>query len=147
MALKRIQRELQDLIACPPANCSAGPVGDDLFHWSASILGPDSTPYAGGVFFLDIMFPYDYPFKLPKVHFTTKVYHPNISEGGHICMDILKEQWSPALTISRVLLSMSSLLNDPNPKDPMVPSIAHQLLTNKTVFEQTAKEWTHRFAM
>lgn len=102
MALKRIQRELQELGRDPPANCSAGPVGDDLFHWQATIMGPDDSPYSGGVFFLDIHFPADYPFKPPKVSFTTRIYHCNINSNGGICLDILKEQWSPALTISKV---------------------------------------------
>ena len=102
MALKRIQRELQELGRDPPANCSAGPVGDDLFHWQATIMGPDDSPYAGGVFFLEIHFPADYPFKPPKVTFTTIIYHCNINSNGGICLDILKEQWSPALTVSKV---------------------------------------------
>ena len=107
--------ELVDLGKDPPANCSAGPVGDDMFHWQATIMGPDDSPYAGGVFFLDIHFPADYPFKPPKVHFTTRIYHCNINSNGGICLDILKDQWSPALTISKVLLSICSLLTDPNP--------------------------------
>lgn len=102
MALKRIQRELCDLGSDPPANCSSGPVGDDLFHWQATIMGPEGSPYAGGVFFLDIHFPADYPFKPPKVNFTTRIYHCNINSNGGICLDILKDQWSPALTVSKV---------------------------------------------
>ncbi len=142
MALKRIQRELTELGRDPPANCSAGPIGDDLFHWQATIMGPDDSPYAGGVFFLDIHFPADYPFKPPKVTFTTRIYHCNININGGICLDILKDQWSPALTISKVsyllalnlalyliflcqvLLSICSLLTDANPDDPLVPEIA-----------------------
>ena len=107
MALKRIQRELQELGRDPPANCSAGPVGDDLFHWQATIMGPDDSPYSGGVFFLDIHFPADYPFKPPKVSFTTRIYHCNINSNGGICLDILKDQWSPALTISKVCKASS----------------------------------------
>ena len=102
MALKRIQRELQELGRDPPANCSAGPMGDDLFHWQATIMGPEESPYSGGVFFLDIHFPADYPFKPPKVTFTTRIYHCNINSNGGICLDILKDNWSPALTISKV---------------------------------------------
>ncbi|KAK3520586.1 hypothetical protein QTP70_027503 [Hemibagrus guttatus] len=124
MALKRIHKELTDLGRDPPAQCSAGPVGDDLFHWQATIMGPNDSPYQGGVFFLTIHFPTDYPFKPPKVAFTTRIYHPNINSNGSICLDILRSQWSPALTISKVLLSICSLLCDPNPDDPLVPEIA-----------------------
>ena len=72
------------------AGCSAGPLGDDLFNWQATIMGPDGAPYLGGVFFLKTNFPADYPFKPPKVAFTTKIYHCNINANGSICLDILK---------------------------------------------------------
>jgi ubiquitin-conjugating enzyme E2 D/E len=101
MALKRINKELTDLGRDPPSSCSAGPVGEDLFHWQATIMGPGDSPYSGGVFFLAIHFPTDYPFKPPKVNFTTRIYHPNITSNGSICLDILRDQWSPALTISK----------------------------------------------
>ncbi|GER25202.1 ubiquitin conjugating-like enzyme family protein [Striga asiatica] len=102
MASKRILKELKDLQRDPPTSCSAGPVAEDMFHWQATIMGPPDSPYAGGVFLVAIHFPPDYPFKPPKVAFRTKVFHPNINSNGSICLDILKEQWSPALTISKV---------------------------------------------
>lgn len=147
MALKRINRELQDLGNDPPANCSAGPVGDDLFHWQATIMGPDESPYSGGVYFLNIHFPADYPFKPPKVNFTTKIYHCNINATGGICLDILKDQWSPALTLAKVLLSICSLLTDPNPDDPLVPDIAQIFRTDRSRHDTTAREWTAKYAM
>merc|ERR1711885_30820 len=109
--------------------------------------GPDDSPYVGGVFFLNIHFPTDYPFKPAKITFTTRIYHPNINSNGSICLDILKDQWSPALTISRVLLSISSLLTDPNPEDPLVPEIAQIYKSDRNKYEATAKEWTRKYAM
>ncbi|XP_050236358.1 ubiquitin-conjugating enzyme E2-17 kDa [Mercurialis annua] len=147
MASKRINKELKDLQRDPPASCSAGPVADDMFHWQATIMGPADSPFAGGVFLVSIHFPPDYPFKPPKVSFRTKVFHPNINSNGSICLDILKDQWSPALTISKVLLSICSLLTDPNPDDPLVPEIAHMYKTDRAKYETTARSWTQKYAM
>jgi ubiquitin-conjugating enzyme E2 D/E len=147
MSTKRITKELKDFQQDPPAGCSAGPQTDtDIYNWNATILGPDDTPYAGGVFNLVIQFPVDYPFKPPKVAFTTKVFHPNINTQGGICLDILKDQWSPALSISKVLLSISSLLADANPKDPLMPDVARLYETNREEFNRVAREWTLQYA-
>ena len=146
MSSSRIQRELAELNKDPPANCSAGPVSDDLYNWQATIMGPKDSPYEGGVFFLSLVFPSEYPFKPPKVHFTTKIYHCNISANGSICLDILRDQWSPALTVNKLLLSISSLLTDPNPNDPFVPEIASLLKRDKQKHNQTAREWTQKYA-
>ena len=146
MALKRIQKELIELGEDPPSNCSAGPMDDDLFHWTATIMGPEDSPYSGGLFFLVIHFPADYPFKPPKVSFSTKIYHCNINSNGGICLDILKDQWSPALTILKVLLSICSLLTDANPDDPLVPEIARLLVSDKQHHDAIAREWTQTYA-
>jgi ubiquitin-conjugating enzyme E2 D/E len=85
------------------------------------------------------MFPSDYPFRPPKCAFVTKIYHPNINANGTICLDILKTQWSPALTIGKVLLSISSLLTDANPEDPLVPEIANEFKHDRPKFEAKAR--------
>ena len=145
--IQRITKELREIEKDPPANCSAGPLSDDLYVWQATIMGPDDSPYAGGVFFLQINFPNDYPFKPPRVAFTTKIYHCNINSLGAICLDVLKEQWSPALTISKLLLSICSMMNDPNPDDPLVPELARLYKKNKREYIENAKLFTLKYAM
>ena len=147
MALRRLQREYADIQADPPANCTAGPVSpDDLFKWEAMIFGPDASPFQGGVFNLSISFPSEYPFKPPIITFKTKIYHPNINAAGGICLDILKGQWSPALSISKVLLSILSLLTDANPNDPLVPEIADIYKRDRATYDSKAREWTRLYA-
>jgi len=147
MSAKRIAKELREMQTDAPGNCTAGPIDEaNVYKWGGTIIGPSDSPYAGGLFLLEIEFPVDYPFKPPRVSFTTKVFHPNVNANGGICLDILKDQWSPALSIGKVLLSISSLLTDPNPKDPLVPEIAHLYETNREKFNQTAREWTLRYA-
>ncbi|CAG8467761.1 2491_t:CDS:1 [Funneliformis mosseae] len=146
MSLKRLNKELLDLIHDPPSTCSAGPIGDDLLNWQAFIMGPPESPYGGGLFKLNVQFPSDYPFKPPKICFSTVVYHPNISRNGSIGLDILRDQWSPSLTLSKMLLSISSLLTDPNPDDYLVPEIALVYRTDRSRYEANAREWTIKYA-
>lgn len=144
---RRLIKELNDIKKNNIPNISVGLSNkDNLFEWEAVIIGPTETPYENGIFKLDISIPSNYPFKAPIVIFKTKIYHPNINSGGNICLDILKTQWSPALTISKVLLSVCSLLSDPNPNDPLVSDIAHIYNTNRELYDKTAKEWTTIYA-
>ena len=146
MALRRINKEITDLKIDPPTNCSAGPYGNDMYQWEAVIVGPEDSPYTGGIFKLHIQFPVDYPFKPPHIKFLTKIFHPNINSAGMICLDILKTQWSPALTVSKVLLSICSLLTDPNPKDPLAPEVATLYMNDREGFDKEAKRWTLMYA-
>ena len=141
--LRRIRKEIEDMKKTPPDNCSAGPVDEnDLFVWRATIMGPEGSPYYGGIFNLSINIPADYPFKAPKIMFTTKIYHCNVNSNGAICLDILKDNWSPALTISKALLSICSLMDDPNPNDPLVPDIANLFVKDRERHDQNARNFT-----
>lgn len=146
MAMRRLQKEHKDIMRDPPAGCLANPAGDDIFTWKAFIVGPPESPYEGGTFELNLQFPSDYPFKPPKVHFVTKIYHCNINASGAICLDILKDQWSPALSVGKLLLSICSLLSECNPNDPLVPDIAKLYQTNRAQHDQNAREHTEKFA-
>lgn len=145
-AVNRLKKESEDILKNPPGNCNAYPNKENIYSWTAQIYGPGDTPYEGGVFKLNIIYPKDYPFKPPKINFITKVYHPNIDTSGNICLDILKDKWSPALTISKILLSICSLLNEPNPKDPLMPDIATEFTNNRKLYESNATMWTQIYA-
>ena len=150
LALKRIQKELKDLNQETEDHAnqifSVSPNEGDMFKWSGYIFGPVGSPYQNGIFKIEIEFPNNYPFKPPKVYFNTKIYHPNISSSGVICLDILRGKWSPVLSITKLLLSISSLLTDPNPNDPLAPDVAYIYRTNKALFEKTAQYWTSEYA-
>ncbi|KAM1689837.1 hypothetical protein ACFX15_030901 [Malus domestica] len=132
-----------------PSHCSYGPVNeDDPYKWQGMIKGPPDSPYEQGVFFLSIDLPPQYPNKPPTIKFLTKVYHPNINgEDGTIYVDILEEdKWNPVQNIESLLLSICSLLDDPNPVDPLNPSCL-LFRKDKKKFVETAKEWTRKYAM
>uniref|UniRef100_A0A4W2IP70 UBC core domain-containing protein n=1 Tax=Bos indicus x Bos taurus TaxID=30522 RepID=A0A4W2IP70_BOBOX len=127
-----IQKELSDLQRDPPAHCSAEPVGEDLFHRQSTIMGPPGSAYQGGVFFLTVHFTTDYPFKPPKAAFTAKTYHPNINSNGSICLYVLRTQRSPALTVSKVLLSI-------------LPDIAQIYKSDKEKYNRHFYKYVFRF--
>lgn len=145
--LKRLKKDLQEITSDPPSHVSAGPIDDSNFElWEATIMGPSDSPYAGGVFKLDILFPENYPFKPPKIVFKTKIFHPNINKYGSICLDILNVKWSPAMSISKVLLSIVSLLTDPNPDDPLEKDIAILYNNNREEYKKQARNYTIKYA-
>ncbi|MBA42399.1 MAG: hypothetical protein CMF62_00130 [Magnetococcales bacterium] len=146
--VKRLRKELEQLKNAPLENCSADLVNKiDFSVWKATIKGPVDTPYEDGTFNLSMVFTKEYPFKPPKIKFLTKIYHPNIDEDGNICLDILSNNWSPALSVSKVLLSISSLLEDPNPNDPLLPSAANLYISNKQLYNKKVKEYVLMYAV
>jgi ubiquitin-conjugating enzyme E2 D len=144
---KRLKKDLDEITNDPPSHVSAGPVSTiNPEIWEATIMGPGDSPYAGGVFKLDISFPENYPFKPPRLSFKTKIFHPNINRHGSICLDILNVKWSPAMSISKVLLSIVSLLTDPNPDDPLDKAIADLYLSDREEYNKQARNFTLTYA-
>ncbi|KAJ0969244.1 hypothetical protein J5N97_022121 [Dioscorea zingiberensis] len=148
--VSRVQKELAD---CNKDKAISGVSIDlhggdgDLSHLAGTISGPVGTPYEGGTFRIDVRLPSGYPFEPPKMQFVTKVWHPNISsQNGAICLDILKDQWSPALTLKTALLSLQALLSAPEPDDPQDAVVAQQYLRDYPMFVATARYWTETFA-
>jgi ubiquitin-conjugating enzyme (huntingtin interacting protein 2) len=145
--MKRLEKELADIKNMKDALFTADAVNGDLTCWKATMTGPKDTPYEGGTFFLDISIGTDYPYSPPKIKFSTKIWHPNISsQTGAICLDVLGKEWSPALTIRTALLSIQALLSLPEPDDPQDAEVATMYKQNRPMFIQTAKYWTSTFA-
>ncbi|KAL9335436.1 hypothetical protein Peur_072617 [Populus x canadensis] len=154
----RVQKELQECSRDMEASgIKVTPKSDNLARLTGTIPGPISSPYEGGTFQIDITLPDGYPFEPPKMQFATKVWHPNISsQSGAICLDILKDQWSPALTLKTALLSVQALLSAPEPDDPQDAVVAQQVwfaailclnyLRDHQTFVGTARYWTETFA-
>lgn len=148
MAQKKIKKDLMEIMNNTSPNFSAGLISDDdMFNWNGFVKGPEDSAYKGGVFFINISLPSDYPFKAPKVSFQTKIYHPNINANGTICLAILKEEWSPSQSIYKILLNIYSILSDPVPENSLVPEIGTLYMSDKPAFEKIASEWTKKYAM
>ncbi|RKO87196.1 ubiquitin-conjugating enzyme X [Blyttiomyces helicus] len=116
---KRLQSELMQLMMTAAPGISAFPDSDNLLNWSATISGPAGTVYEGLKYRLSMKFPADYPYSSPTVRFETTCFHPNVDMNGNICLDILKEKWSPVYNVQSVLISLQSLLGEPNNDSPL----------------------------
>ncbi|SCU92567.1 LAME_0F00518g1_1 [Lachancea meyersii CBS 8951] len=145
---KRVMKELQGIKDDPEAKVDLQLVNENDIHLlKGSFLGPPGTPYENGKFLVDIEVPMEYPFKPPKMKFDTKVYHPNVSSvTGAICLDILKNAWSPVITLKSALISLQALLQSPEPNDPQDAEVAQHFIRNRESFNSTAAFWTKTYA-
>ncbi|KAI1822761.1 putative ubiquitin carrier protein [Xylaria intraflava] len=148
--VRRVAKELSDMAAdASNSQITAEPVDGsaDLTHLKARIPGPPSTPYEGGLYVVDVKIPSEYPFRPPIMKFDTKVWHPNISsQTGAICLDTLGTAWSPVLTIKSTLLSLQSLFESPEPKDPQDAEVATMMINDPEGFNKKAHEWAVIYA-
>ncbi|CBY24010.1 unnamed protein product [Oikopleura dioica] len=147
-ALKRLKIELAELSFAPMPEFEASPVSEeDFFEWNANIHGPANSPYENGIFKFNLKFPQNYPFSPPECKFLTRIYHCNVNSQGFVCVDILKDAWIPSFTISSILLSMRTLMADPNPYHSLVGTIGQIFLENRELHDDTARDWTSKYAM
>jgi ubiquitin-protein ligase len=164
IALKKLASDLRDSVSGDYAEqfiieprrykviTSEGTIDEeqDLFHWNGTLIGPDDTPYKGGYFKIEITIPDTYPNKPPFIRFLTKIYHPNIDIDGLICLNILRSpptgDWKPSINLPKTVLSIHSLLSDPNPTDSLNADAGKTYLSDKEAFISIAKAWTVKYA-
>ncbi|KAF3433917.1 hypothetical protein FNV43_RR25020 [Rhamnella rubrinervis] len=133
---QRLQKELMSLMmSAGDLGVSAFPEGENIFTWIGTIEGGKGTMYEGLSYKLSLRFPLDYPFKPPQVKFETMCFHPNVDQFGNICLDILQDKWSSAYDCRTILLSIQSLLGEPNPESPL-NSYAATLWSNKEDYKK-----------
>lgn len=127
-----LRRQLAELNKNPVEGFSAGLIDDnDLYRWEVLIIGPPDTLYEGGVFKAHLTFPKDYPLRPPKMKFITEIWHPNVDKNGDVCISILhepgedkygyekpEERWLPIHTVETIMISVISMLADPNGDSP-----------------------------
>lgn len=146
---KRMLLILNNLLQSSPTPfVSLAPIEDDLFDLLGSVEGPPGSPYQGGIFYVRITIPYDFPWVPPECRFLTKIYHPNIDPRGKICLDVLEqENWRFELMyLESLLLSICSLLDEPGVEDPLVPEIASLYLNDKAAYDEIARDYTRKYA-
>eukprot|EP00656_Telonema_subtile_P047460 TRINITY_DN5453_c0_g1_i3.p1 TRINITY_DN5453_c0_g1~~TRINITY_DN5453_c0_g1_i3.p1 ORF type:complete len:188 (-),score=36.37 TRINITY_DN5453_c0_g1_i3:356-919(-) len=144
----RMAKELERLQFNAPHGITVWGREDSITELEANIQGPEDSPYAGGNFKLEVLIPERYPFEPPKVRFLTEIYHPNIDDGGRICLDVLKMppkgSWKPSQNVATVLTSIYLLMMEPNPEDPLMIEIAKEFKEDRTSFDHKARALTQK---
>ena len=143
----RIIKETEKLQKEAPPGICAAPTKENPRYFKVVIAGPPQSSYEGGIFNLELFLPEEYPMVPPKIRFMTKIYHPNVDKVGRICLDIIKDKWSPALQISKVLLSIQLLMASPNPDDPLANDVAEHWKRDEADAMKHARQWTEMYAM
>ena len=138
--ITRLLSDVREMQASPPEGCSAAPLSEsNLLLWNASIIGPEDSPWEGGIFSLRLQFPESYPNKPPRVRFTSVMFHPNVYSDGTLCLDLLQDNWKPIYTVASILTAIQSLLTDPNPNSPANPEAARLYVENPKEYKRRVR--------
>ncbi|XP_064394756.1 ubiquitin-conjugating enzyme E2 G2-like isoform X1 [Halichondria panicea] len=152
-ALKRLMAEYKQLTLNSPEGIVAGPKSEEnFFEWEAMISGPEDTSFEGGVFITELVFPPDYPLSPPKMRFISEMFHPNVYQDGRVCISILHtpgddplgyetaaERWSPVQSIEKILLSVVSMLAEPNDESGANVDASKMWRDNRQQFNEIAQ--------
>ena len=144
-ANRRLMKELSDLSKAGVQGVKVEARGGNMQLWDAVIDGPAGTPYEGGHFKVELTFPAEYPMKPPTLKFGTKIYHPNVDDQGHACIDIL-QHWAPSVMMKRVLEDLCHLLANPDASHAANADVGVQFMQDKAAFEQKARQYTREYA-
>lgn len=151
MSTKRIAKEFASASQSPPPGFTiALPPNDSIHTWHVVLSPPPESPYHPGRYGILLSLPHDYPFKPPAVRFTTRLYHPNVTNDslGNICLAVLKpENWKPSTKIVAVLEAVRNLLIEPQPDDPLEDRIAEEYKSDRPAWEKTVKMHVAKYAM
>ncbi|KAJ4879313.1 Ubiquitin-conjugating enzyme E2 1 [Raphanus sativus] len=140
-AKKRLMTDFKRLQQDPYDGISGSPQDNNIMRWNAVIFGPDDSPWDGGTFKLSLQFSEDYPNKPPKVRFVSRMFHPNIYADGRICLDILQNQdWSPVYDVGAILISIQSLLCDPNTDTSANSEAARMYSESKREYDRRVRD-------
>ncbi|KRH92788.1 Ubiquitin-protein ligase [Pseudoloma neurophilia] len=139
-AKRRLLKDLKELQNTKNKTVFASPLDEDILTWCAVILGPKDTPFENATFSMSMEFDESYPTSAPNCQFMSKVYHPNIYTNGDLCLDILSNRWSPNYSVTTVLLSVQSMLNDPNISSPANLEAANDFENNKKLYHRRVRD-------
>jgi len=144
--LTRIAGENRKMMNGLPKGISIKQREDNICHFDAWIEGPIGSPFEGGIFHCELFLGDTYPLVPPKALMKTKIYHPNFDKIGRICLDVLKDAWTPVMNIESTILSIQSLMAEPCLNDPLDTAIAQHYINDLQGAHQRAREWTNLYA-
>lgn len=147
-AANRLKNEFNSLTNNTVCNSTVLLDDEDIFKWIVVMVGPEATPFEGGIFKLQIKFPDNYPFKAPDVKFLTTTYHPNIKlDTGEICQDVFASSWAPTQKVQDILEKIVSMLREPATSTPLESEICNEYLHDRSTFESKAREYALKYAI
>ena len=150
--LTRIKNEFRELINRPIANlgCTFGLFNeDDFYRWRVTFLGPKDSLYKGGMFYLELKFPKDYPNNPPQINFLSPIFHPNVcpykNSLGLVCHNFIKN-WNPSYTVGFIFTKLYALFYQVNPESAFDKEIANEYLFNRPLYESKVIFFTKKYA-